>query len=64
MIQGFGTFVGDGAAHLGFRAGDLVVDLGEGSLDELLSQGAPRGSARPSRLWLRPRRATRRRWSR
>ena len=39
MIQGFGTFVGDGATHLGFRSGDLVVDLGEGSLDELLSQG-------------------------
>ena len=39
MIQGFGTFVGDGAAHLGFRSGDAVVDLGEGSLDKLLSQG-------------------------
>ena len=39
MIQGFGTFVGDDATHLGFRSGDRVVDLGEGSLDELLSQG-------------------------
>ena len=39
MIQGFGTFARDGVTHLGFRAGDLVVDLGEGSLDELLSQG-------------------------
>ena len=39
MIQGFGTFARDGVTQLGFRAGDLVVDLGEGSLDELLSQG-------------------------
>jgi fumarylacetoacetase len=39
VIQGFGTFARDGVTHLGFRAGDLVVDLGEGSLDELLSQG-------------------------
>ena len=35
MIQGFGTFARDGVTHLGFRAGDLVVDLGEGSLDEM-----------------------------
>ena len=40
MIQGFGTFVrGAGATHLGFRSGDAVVDLGEGSLDALLRQG-------------------------
>ena len=39
VIQGFGTFVRDGGTQLGFRSGDLVVDLGEGSLDELLSQG-------------------------
>ena len=39
MIQGFGTFVRDGGTQLGFRSGDLVVDLGEGSLDELLPQG-------------------------
>ena len=39
MIQGFGTFVRDGEAHLGFRAGDAVADLGQGSLDGLLPQG-------------------------
>ena len=40
MTQGFGTFLrGGGATHLGFRSGDAVVDLGEGSLDELLPQG-------------------------
>jgi fumarylacetoacetase len=39
VIRGFGTFARDGVRQLGFRAGDLVVDLGEGSLDELLSQG-------------------------
>jgi fumarylacetoacetase len=40
VSQGFGTFVrGAGAAHLGFRNGDGVVDLGEGSLDDLLPQG-------------------------
>ncbi|MEO5577008.1 MAG: fumarylacetoacetase [Gaiellaceae bacterium] len=40
MTQGFGTLVvGAGATHLGFRSGDAVVDLGEGSLDELLPQG-------------------------
>ena len=40
MIQGFGTFTrGAGATRLGFRFGDAVVDLGEGSLDELLPQG-------------------------
>ncbi|MDX6439961.1 MAG: fumarylacetoacetase [Gaiellaceae bacterium] len=39
MTQGFGTFVREGAPRLGFRSGDAVVDLGEGSLDELLPQG-------------------------
>ena len=39
MIQGFGTFVRGGGTRLGFRSGDLVVDLGDGSLDELLSHG-------------------------
>jgi len=39
VIQGFGTFIRDGVAHLGFRSGDAVVDLGPGSLDELLPQG-------------------------
>ena len=39
MTQGFGTFVADGGTQLGFRSGDAVVDLGEGSLDELLPQG-------------------------
>ena len=38
MIQGFGTLVGDDGTRLGFRSGDLVVDLGAGSLDELLPQ--------------------------
>jgi fumarylacetoacetase len=40
VTRGFGTFVrGSGATHLGFLSGDAVVDLGEGSLDELLPQG-------------------------
>jgi fumarylacetoacetase len=39
VIQGFGTFVRGGGTRLGFRSGDLVVDLGDGSLDELLSDG-------------------------
>jgi fumarylacetoacetase len=39
VIQGFGTFVRDGGPHLGFRRGEEVVDLGPGSLDELLPQG-------------------------
>ena len=39
MIQGFGTLVGDDGTRLGFRSGYLVVDLGAGSLDELLPQG-------------------------
>ncbi len=39
MIQGFGTFARGGSTHLGFRSGAAVVDLGEGSLDELLPQG-------------------------
>ena len=39
MIQGFGTFVRDGAPHLGFRRGEEVADLGPGSLDDLLAQG-------------------------
>ena len=36
---GFGTFLHGGERHLGFRSGDDVVDLGPGSLDELLPQG-------------------------
>jgi fumarylacetoacetase len=36
---GFGTFAREGAKHLGFRSGETVVDLGAGSLDELLRQG-------------------------
>jgi fumarylacetoacetase len=39
VIQGFGTFLRDGAPRLGFRSGDGVVDLGAGSLDGLLPQG-------------------------
>ena len=39
MTQGFGTLVRGGATHLGFCSGDIVVDLGEGSLDQLLPQG-------------------------
>ncbi len=39
MTQGFGTFRRDGETRLGFRSGDAVVDLGPGSLDELLPQG-------------------------
>jgi fumarylacetoacetase len=39
VIRGFGTFERDGVPHLGFRRGDEVVDLGPGSLDELLPQG-------------------------
>jgi fumarylacetoacetase len=39
VIQGFGAFVRDGTRHLGFRSGDGVVDLGPGSLDELLRLG-------------------------
>jgi fumarylacetoacetase len=39
VIRGFGTFERDGEPHLGFRRGDEVVDLGPGSLDELLPQG-------------------------
>ena len=39
MTQGFGTFVRDGVPHLGFRSDEAVVDLGEGSFDELLPQG-------------------------
>ena len=39
MTLGFGTFRRDGGApRLGFRSGDVVVDLGAGSLDGLLSQ--------------------------
>jgi fumarylacetoacetase len=39
-VTGFGTFThGGGGPRLGFRSGDAVVDLGEGSLDELLPQG-------------------------
>jgi fumarylacetoacetase len=39
VIQGFGTFTRGGAPRLGFRSGDLVVDLGNGSLDALLLRG-------------------------
>jgi fumarylacetoacetase len=39
VIQGFGTFVRDGKRQLGFRSGNGVVDLGPGSLDELLRRG-------------------------
>ena len=40
MTVGFGTFIrGSSASRLGFRSGDVVVDLGEGSLDLLLVQG-------------------------
>ena len=39
MIRGFGTFVHDGGTRLGFRSGERVVDLGEGSLDVLLRRG-------------------------
>ena len=40
MIQGFGTFTRSGGEpRLGFRSGEGVVDLGEGSLDELLPLG-------------------------
>ena len=39
MTVGFGTFRRDGERRLGFRSGDAVVDLGPGSLDELLPQG-------------------------
>jgi fumarylacetoacetase len=39
VIQGFGTFAREGRRHLGFRSGTGVVDLGPGSLDELLRLG-------------------------
>jgi fumarylacetoacetase len=40
VTVGFGTFIrGSSASRLGFRSGEVVVDLGEGSLDLLLSQG-------------------------
>jgi fumarylacetoacetase len=39
VIRGFGTFLRTGEPHLGFRRGDEVVDLGPGTLDELLPQG-------------------------
>jgi fumarylacetoacetase len=39
-VSGFGTFTrGGGPPRLGFRSGDAVVDLGEGTLDELLRRG-------------------------
>ena len=41
MTTGFVTFTRDGTAHLAFRSGDAVVDLGPGSLDALLPQGRP-----------------------
>jgi fumarylacetoacetase len=39
VTLGFGTVRRDGERRLGFRSGDAVVDLGPGSLDELLPQG-------------------------
>jgi fumarylacetoacetase len=39
VTVGFGTFRQDGERRLGFRSGEVVVDLGPGSLDELLPQG-------------------------
>jgi fumarylacetoacetase len=39
VTQGFGTVARDGVLHLCFRSGEAVVDLGPGSLDELLPQG-------------------------
>jgi fumarylacetoacetase len=39
VIAGFGTFRRDGERRLGFRSGDAVVDLGPGSLDQLLPLG-------------------------
>jgi fumarylacetoacetase len=40
VTAGFGTFTrGGGRPRLGFRSGDMVVDLGEGTLDALLAQG-------------------------
>jgi len=39
VIQGFGTFSRDGERRLAFRHGSGVVDLGRGSLDELLRRG-------------------------
>jgi fumarylacetoacetase len=39
VTVGFGTFTRDGGSpRLGFRKGDVVVDLGSGSLDGLLAQ--------------------------
>ena len=56
MTLGFGTFVrGGGAPRLGFRSGDVVVDLGEGSLDAPAVAGpsrvgeGDRGSSREAR---------------
>ena len=46
MTLGFGTFERDGVPRLGFRSGDAVVDLGEGSLDALLAAGPRRLGAR------------------
>jgi len=39
VTLGFGTFARDGVLCLGFRSGEAVVDLGPGSVDELLPQG-------------------------
>jgi len=39
VTLGFGTFLRGGVAHLGFRSGEAVVDLGVGSLDALLPLG-------------------------
>ena len=39
MTVGFGTFRREGERRLGFRSGDAVVDLGPGSLNQLLPLG-------------------------
>jgi fumarylacetoacetase len=39
VTVGFGTFRRGAERRLGFRSGDAVVDLGPGSLDQLLPQG-------------------------
>jgi fumarylacetoacetase len=39
VIQGFGSFARHGELRLGFRSGELVVDLAAGGLDALLPQG-------------------------
>jgi fumarylacetoacetase len=39
VTLGFGTFRREEERRLGFRSGEAVVDLGPGSLDQLLAQG-------------------------